>query len=357
MIAIAPELQSQDGASPERIAGLAKDLSSKLVRAFGRIQTINDQSRILSLNAQIEAQRSGAAGAAFGVVAAEMRQLASATTNVAGQVSTEVHSAISELQGISEVLATNVRGTRLVDLALTNIDLIDRNLYERSCDCRWWATDSSLVNALSTRSVEDTRFASKRLGQILDSYTVYLDLVLANSEGIIVANGRPDLYSSVGTRHADTAWFRSAKHSASGAEFGFQTAHPSTLVGGQRSLIYSCGVRECGEIDGRLLGVLGIVFNWDALAQTIVMNCPLSADEKSRARVCITDSKGHILADSHGEQLRATLEIPDIEHIMSSKKEFLITTVDGKKCIVAHAAAPGFETYSTGWHSLIILEL
>ena len=42
---------------------------------------------------------------------------------------------------------------------------------------------------------------------------------------------------------------------------------------------------------------------------------------------------------------------------MSSKKEFLITTVDGKKCIVAHAAAPGFETYSTGWHSLIILEL
>ena len=30
---------------------------------------------------------------------------------------------------------------------LTNIDLIDRNLYERSCDVRWWATDSSVVDA------------------------------------------------------------------------------------------------------------------------------------------------------------------------------------------------------------------
>lgn len=357
MIANATLLKSSEAASPERIAHLAKDLSHKLVHAFGRIQTINDQSRILSLNAQIEAQRSGVVGAAFGVVATEMRQLASATTTVAGQVSTEVHSAISELQDISESLATNVRGTRITDLALTNIDLIDRNLYERSCDCRWWATDSSLVTALSTGSPEHCQYASKRLGQILDSYTVYLDLVLADFDGAIVANGRPNVFNSVGTRHSDAAWFRTAMSSKSGAEFGFQTAHTSSLVGDQRTLIYSCGVREGGEIDGRLLGALGIVFNWDALAQTIVTNCPLAADEKNRARVCIADELGHILADSHGKQLRTSLDMPNLEDIFSRQKDFVITSVGGKKCIVAHAAAPGFETYSTGWHSVIILDL
>jgi hypothetical protein len=357
MIATAIDIENSDPNSPERIADLAKDLSRKLVHAFGRIQSINDQSRILSLNAQIEAQRSGAAGAAFGVVASEMRQLASATTVVAGQVSTEVHTAISELQSISETLATHVRGTRLTDLALTNIDLIDRNLYERSCDCRWWATDSSLVNALSTRSNADCDYASRRLGQILDSYTVYLDLVLANLDGVIIANGRPGQFTSVGTRHADAAWFKTAKSNTSGAEFGFQTAHASSLVGGQRALVYSCGVREGGDINGNLLGVLGIVFNWDALAQTIVHNTPLAADEKHRARVCIVDNDGHILADSHNRQLQARLEITDLHQLLANKKEFVITTVAGKKCIVAHAAAPGFETYTTGWYSVIILDL
>ncbi len=357
MIASAPELASSDTSSPERIADLAKELSHKLVRAFGRIQTINDQSRILSLNAQIEAQRSGSAGAAFGVVAAEMRQLSTATTVVAGQVSKKVHTAISELQGISESLATNVRGTRLSDLALTNIDLIDRNLYERSCDCRWWATDSSLVTALSTRAPSDCEYASMRLGQILDSYTVYLDLVLANLDGAIVANGRPRQYNSAGTRHSDSAWFRTAKTSASGAEFGFQTAHVSSLVGGQRALVYSCGVREGSDVNGQLLGVLGIVFNWDALAQTIVMNCPLAADERQRSRVCIVDDRGLVLADSKNEQLGSRLEIHNQDELFAGKKDFVITTVGGKKCIVAHAAAPGFETYSTGWHSVIILEL
>src|SRR6266571_2758733 len=38
------------------------------------------------------------------------------------------------------------RGERMVDLALNAIELIDRNLYERTCDVRWWATDSAVVD-------------------------------------------------------------------------------------------------------------------------------------------------------------------------------------------------------------------
>lgn len=356
MVATLSQNSVNENASPERIADLADKLSDKLTGAFQRIQSINDQSRILSLNAQIEAQRSGAAGAAFRVVATEMRRLASATTEVAGTVSNDVTAATSELGRISATLATNVRGTRLTDLALNNIDLIDRNLYERSCDCRWWATDSSLVTALFTGSPADCTYASKRLGQILDSYTVYLDLVLANLDGVIVANGRPKQFSSLGSRHADSAWFQTARANASGAEFGFQTAHTSSLVGGQRALVYSCGVREGGDIHGKPLGVLGIIFNWDALAQTIVHNTPLAADERARARVCIVDSSGLILADSKDQPLTSRLDMSVLHELFAKQKDYIITTLGGQKCIVAHAAAPGFETYCTGWHSVIILE-
>ena len=42
------------------------------------------------------------------------------------------------------------RGERMVDLSLNAIELIDRNLYERTCDVRWWATDSAIVDCAAT---------------------------------------------------------------------------------------------------------------------------------------------------------------------------------------------------------------
>lgn len=56
-----------------------------------------------------------------------------------------------------------LRGERMVDLALDAVELIDRNLYERTCDVRWWATDSAVVdcaaapNDISVAHVSQTR--------------------------------------------------------------------------------------------------------------------------------------------------------------------------------------------------------
>lgn len=350
-------LSQNSDASPERIAQLSQVLSRKMHGAVRRIQQLNEESKMLSLNAQIEAARSGQAGATFAVVAQSMRELANATAQVAATVSTETSGTITELERISNVLATNVRGARLSDLALVNIDLIDRNLYERSCDCRWWATDDSLVAALAEPTMENRSHASHRMGVILNSYTVYFDLVLADASGRIVANGRPDRYDSTGKQCRNAPWFDSAMATGSGEEFGFQGVHESALAGGQRVLVYSAGVRERGDVRGKLLGVLGVVFNWDGLAQTIVENTPLVQEEKSRTRVCIVDQQGLVLADTRGRQLRDTLSFANHGISLDAKKQFaIVADGDGKSCI-AHAKSPGFETYATGWHSLLIQEM
>ncbi len=343
-------------ANPERIAELAQLLAVKMRSAVEQIEAINVESRMLSLNAQIEAARSRAAGVTFGVVATAMRNLSGATSEVAKKVSSETSGVIEELKTISVVLANNVRGVRLTDLALMNIDLIDRNLYERSCDCRWWATDSSLVQALTERTPESYRYASRRMGVILNAYTVYFDLVLADLQGNIVANGRPDLYRSVTSNHVDAEWFRTARATRSGDEFGFGSLHESPLVNKQRALVYSAAVREGGDVTGKQIGVLGVVFKWDALAQTIVENTPLSDDERAKTRVCIIDKNSLVLADSADQSLRETLKFPGLLDIMETKKSFQTVVSQGKKYCMAHAKAPGFETYTTGWHSVIIQE-
>lgn len=319
--------------------------------AIVEINDINDNTQLLALNARIEAARAGSAGAAFSVVAEEMQALGKKTSDIANDLSVRSKKTIDELV---DLIGSSVLGGRLTDLALMNIDLIDRNLYERTCDVRWWATDSSLVDALTTPSDEAFNFASQRMGVILNAYTVYHDLVLCDKEGNVVANGRPNQFGSIGERENQAEWFRSAAATLNGDEYGFETAHHSKLVDGKSILAYSCGVRRGGQANGELIGVLGILFDWDAFAQTIVDQTPITAEEKAATRCCICDSSGKVLADSWGKQLSDKIDMPELNEVLQEVKGYRILKIKGRKYCVAHAQAPGFETYSTGWHSLII---
>ena len=119
-------------------------------------------------------------------------------------------------------------------------------------------------------------------------------------------------------------------------------------------LIYSCGVRDGGaghrQTDRRLghrlqLGGLG--------ADHHEVGAP-HRTEKKVTRCCIVDAKGNILADSLERHLADSIDVRAFEPVFTQKKAFFVADYQGKECCVAHARAPGFETYSTGWFSLII---
>lgn len=343
--------------NPEAVADLTRELDTVMDRTIAAIDNVNDQIRVLALNARIEAARAGEAGKAFNIVAMEIAGLSNTSAKVVSNLKRRSGRTLTRIGNVSTRMGTEFNGTRLSDIALMNIDLIDRNLYERSCDVRWWATDASLVTALTERSPAAFDHASKRLGVILDSYTVYFDLVLCDLSGKIVANGRPDLYRSMGTEHSHAIWFQSALRTRSGKEFGFESVHRSPLVNDKYTVVYSCCVREGGDVNGKPIGVLGVVFNWEGLAQTIVNGVSLTAEEKSRTRVCIVDDGGTVLADSRNRILGDTIDFSERGQLFAKAKDFVVTNVGSRNCCVAHALSPGFETYATGWHSLLIQEV
>jgi len=344
-------------ATPERISELADILLSRIHGSISEISEINLKARVLSINAQIEASRAGDSGRAFSIVAQEMVSLSDSTQGAAKKLEQESASLVRELAAISRHLSSDVRSTRLCDLALTNIDLIDRNLYERSCDCRWWATDAAMVTALEKPIPATAAFASERLGVILKAYTVYFDIVLADLSGNIIANGRPGENNSLATNHAQATWFTSALATANGDEFGFQSVHTSPLVGGKRVLVYSCKVCSGGNARAKCIGVLGVVFNWDGLAQKIMHETPIDSSKKALSRVCIVDAGGAVLADSRDRMLQDKITFGGQSTLFGKKKHSEVVQIDGKPTLVAHAQSPGFETYRTGWHSLILEQL
>lgn len=345
---------SQSASPTDRVVQVVEQLASTMHTAINEIREINENAKLLSLNARIEAARAGASGAAFGVVAQEMQALSTKTADVADGMANKTQESISDLINI---IGGNVRGTRLADIALNTIDLVDRNLYERTCDVRWWATDAALVDALQDPSHQAADHASRRMGVILNAYTVYHDLVICDQSGRVVANGRPNMFSSVGRNEAKAGWFIKALATKSGNEFGFQSAHSSHLVADQSVLVYSSTIRKHGEANEPVIGVLGVIFNWAALANSVLNNSSLDEAESQRTLRLIVDEEGCILASSRPLGSDYRLPLQKLEKLFHQSKGYVLDNLDGKDVCLAVAKSPGFETYATGWYAVLIQDI
>jgi len=349
------EVQQGKKFTLEEVVEFTDLIAEKLDNAIDKVDNINHKTHVLSVNASIEAARAGTYGRPFGIVATNMSELSEETTKITEKMRNDTKE-ILNVGAMIKVQAKDYRGNRLSDLALVNIDLIDRNLYERTADVRWWATDGSVVDALEKKTPETCQQASGRLGVILQAYTVYYDLVLADTEGNIIANGNPE-YLSTGSTVSDSEWFKSAMKTKSGNEFGFESVHRSHLVNNALSLVYSCAVRAGGNTKGDIIGVLGVIFKWELLSQTIIRHTPIDETEKNNTRICITDDDGLILADSENKMLKDKITFDRKTSLYSENKNYLFGDYLGVDSCVAHARSVGFEGYSTGWHSVIIQKL
>lgn len=341
--------------SLESISKLANSMASEMEIAIKKIQDINEETHILALNAAIEASSAGDSGKGFGVVAEHMGSLSNETAFITKNMSQQSQNRIVELGEILTTQATNVRGDRLANLALSNIDLIDRNLYERAADVRWWAKDQSVVEAISCKNQGSINKASKRLNMILKYYTIYHDLIITDLQGNVLANGNPR-FKLVGRNISSRLWFKAALSTRNGDEFGFDTVHRSQPIDNQMIVTFSCKIHQNGNPNLPEIGVFASLFNWSGFAQKIIDGTPVNEEDKEHTRICILDNDGTILADSENKLLEK-LEFKTREELFSKSKNFEIRQDSDQKLCYGHAISPGFEGYSTGWHSLIIQEL
>ncbi|WP_274521521.1 cache domain-containing protein [Ectothiorhodospira lacustris] len=331
------------------ILKLAYELSETSRDKVGLIEKIMRQTQILALNARIEAARAGPAGAGFGVVAQEISSVSTRINQIAADFREDVDLYASHIQEAGHRMSSELRGRRFTDLALNVVELIDRNLYERSCDVRWWATEGALVALAENPSDPNLQaFACDRLATILRSYTVYLDLWVADCNGRVIAHGRPDTYPSVlGGDVSSTQWFRNAMATRHGDQYAVADIEINPALDDAPTATYATAIRSKGETHGTPLGVLGIFFNWAPQAQTIVSGVALDDAERNRSRVMLLDARHRIIADSQG---RHSLE--ERYPLNPGTRSKGVDIGDGR--LVAFARTPGYETYEgLGWFGAI----
>ncbi len=340
---------SEEALVPERILELSERLSTAAATSIGEIARINREAKMLAINALITAARAGEAGRGFSVVAEEFKQISSRIDEVTADLQSQVQGDLRELSAVGGAILGHLRGQRLADLALNAIEIIDRNLYERTCDVRWWATDSAVVDCAAAGTDAAAQHASGRLKVILDAYTVYLDLWICDAQGRVIATGRPERYPRVvGSSVANAAWFKNAKATASGQDFVACDVERAALLNDAPVATYAAAIRRNGAVNGEVIGVLGIHFDWQPQAHAVVDGVRLTDEERQRSRVLLLDRTGRVLAasDRRGE-LADTFSLPTSAESMGSYAAQGVT--------VGYALTPGYETYEgLGWYGCIV---
>lgn len=311
-------------------------------------QRITSQVNILALNATIEAARAGDAGRGFAVVASEVKNLA----NQAAAASKELGAIRSETGELQRQFSEK-ECARLSEMSQTLVQFIVRNLYERTADVRWWATDVALFRCLESQDRTAIDHAVERLGLINRFYSVYLNLVLVGIDGKIIACSQPAKYPRVtGADISKTPWFQKAMATTSGDRYVADDIAHSPLHDDKLVAVYAAAVRREGKIDGKIVGVLGVVFNWEDQATTIVRTEPtLSEDAWKRSRVLLLDNSLRVIAASDN----CGVLLP---FILDHKGQRTGHYVNASNELIAFAKTLGYQEYDgLGWYAAIVQKL
>ncbi|MFG6413674.1 chemotaxis protein CheW [Roseateles sp. DC23W] len=182
-----------------------------------------------------------------------------------GQLREVFEQAIAKLQG--SAMAT-VFDTALFQARLA-IDIMDRNLYERANDCRWWALDVRLQRALAAQGTPQAAAAAAEAQQVLQHinslYTVYSLLLVYDTQGRVVAVSDPAQSHHVG-KPLNASWAAAAlalrdpeRHVVSRHEATplYQTPGAVGSDSARPTYVYATSLQHAGHV----VGGIAVVFD------------------------------------------------------------------------------------------------
>ena len=189
----------------------------------------------------------------------------------------------------------------LADLIL---DIMDRNLYERANDCRWWALTPDFRSLLSQESITPsaTEKMSTILAKINTLYTVYTNLFIYNSQGVIVAVSQNSQEYLIGTKLSQK-WVQETLQLQDTSKYCVSEFEKSPLYENKETYIYNAAIRSDISEDV-VVGGIGIVFDSEVeFEQMIIESLPQSKTglQKDTLFSVLTTSQGKIIASNHSK--------------------------------------------------------
>lgn len=306
-------LKQSNPAVMEGLMSNADSFSKALTEIVGKTEEINNSLKRIVYNGQIITKEDGLNDEFY-----KLKPLLGAIGKMGNSTSLLFEKSIQNL------FATVVSAS-LVDvsfLASLCIDIMDRNLYERSDDCRWWALNSTFKTILAHNPIteKDKEKLTKILVYINSLYTVYSNLFLFDRTGKIIAVSNPQNGDKIGKILEDEYIHKILRNSAEKNYYVSDFA-ASDLYENRRTYIYGASITNSANT----VGGIGIVFDSEDQFRTMLKD---SIPSKEDAFAVYTDRKGTVISSTKkslapGSKIQLPTELFEVEN-GSTVSEILI---------------------------------
>lgn len=255
-------------------------------------------------------------------------------------------------QSIGNLHATVVSGI-LNDVefqAALAVDIMDRNLYERANDCRWWALTSAFRNILSQNEIStlDVERISSILSYINGLYTVYTNLFVYDVQGKILAVSNQSEFKIVGTRFTDDLGHNTL-HLDDSQDYAVSPFEATPFYDNRHTYIYGAVITDIDR-PTRSVGGIGIVFDSEPQFSEMLMDSLPRNEQGEILEGCFgffADRAGRVISSTNaryatGDRIKLDCDFLNIANGEGSSK---ILEFEGAYYAVGVRVSSGYREY------------
>ncbi|MEO6276469.1 MAG: hypothetical protein ABIP59_01490, partial [Roseateles sp.] len=234
---------------------------------------------------------------------------------------------------------------RMDGKARVAIDILVRNLFERTADVGFLAVDGPLCAHAALDPSDPDHAASRaalqaRFAAYTAKYSVYDDVIVLSPHGEVLAR-RDESGPQDACREP---WVAEAL--ASGAPY-FERHGATALLGGRQGLIYARALRTPAGTK-EVIGLLCLSFRLEDEMAAVFRQLLAGHDERSV--ICLLDAQQRVLQSSDAWQIPPGAQLP-----LKGERLFFA----GRDFLCASAGASGYEGYvgPPGWQACVLTPL
>ena len=227
------------------------------------------------------------------------------------------------------------------------VDLLDRNLYERANDCRWWALTPRFRSELASER-PDAAAITRILEEINRLYTVYRTLFVYDAQGRVLAasQGALDTHAAdASATQLDAPMLQRVKSLPHTQAYGVTALAPSPLGDEHPTWVYHAAIRHPDD-PSRVVGGIGIAFETARELQAMLQSC---VADQAGVQAHFLDRSGRVIASTDPAHVPGSrLELPPAAlSLQRGQSQAQVLTLDGHYRVLASAANAGYREFKT----------
>lgn len=233
------------------------------------------------------------------------------------------------------------------------LDVMDRNLYERANDCRWWALNPTIGAMLAQGNTPDNNRKINEILEYINSlYTVYTVLYVYDQNGNIRGVSNPSYQKRVGENIQHYNEFSSCMAIQSSQNYVVSKFEDSSWYESKPTYVYHAVIQDSASI---AIGGIGVVFDSEPEFQAILEDfLPKESDgsiiegsfaifvDATNKVISTTDNPYNILTGQKLSESQIT------SNSLTKEQGTFELDIKGKGYIVACKHSKGYREYKNG---------